>query len=83
MPFPLESARFDATELKLGRRLPTNYRNRMVRANGGCVEAAKLVADISGKKDEVVARAVVRDRDSIRWEVEPRAGLGRFTNEIV
>jgi hypothetical protein len=40
MPFDLAPFRLDATEARLGVRLPAAYRASMIRANGGTVEVA-------------------------------------------
>lgn len=46
MPFPLDPKYIRETELKLSTRFPLAYRDKMIRDNGGQIEAADDVWEL-------------------------------------
>ena len=88
MPFPVATARVDATERALGRHLPAAYRASMIRANGGAVLALEetwwlypIFDDSDARRLKRTCNDVVRETGEARtWPGFPEAALAIANN---
>jgi len=83
MPFDIAPTRIDATEARLGVRLPVAYRDAMARANGGTVEVDgqtwwlhPILDDSDARRLKRTANDVVHETLEVRtWPSFPSTGV--------
>jgi hypothetical protein len=73
MPFPVEEKQIEATEQKLGAKFPQSFRHRMMRENGGEVDASDDTWTLHPFRDASDRKRLARTCNDILRETEQRA----------
>ena len=88
MPFPLDKVWIQAAEKELGKRIPDSYRDRLMRDNGGSIDAANdswelyPIYDQSDRKriKRTFNHVLVETKSAKSWRGFPQDGLAIADN---